>query len=223
MDLARELRALELDWPETPPLRLELEPRRGRRRLLAAAALGAAALSVAAAFAVPQSRGAILRFLHLGGVTIRFVDRLPSVQERPLSADLGPVATPAEAAGALGRRPLLPRLATPPPLHLRNRVVSVVFTLRGEPVLLSEFAFGPYAVKKLVGGATSVTPVRIGASEGFWLSRAEHAVSFTAVPPRLAGNVLLWQRGDLTLRLEGRRLTQKDALDLAESIYPGMG
>lgn len=221
MDLARELRALELDWPETPPLRLELEPRRGRRRLLAAAALSAAAL--AAAFAVPQSRGAILRFLHLGGVTIRFVDRLPSVQERPLGADLGPVATPAEAAHALGRRPLLPRLAIPPPLHLRNRVVSVVFVLRGEPVLLSEFAFGPYAVKKLVGGATSVTPVRVGASEGFWLSGAEHAVSFTAVPPRLAGNVLVWQRGDLTLRLEGRRLTQKEALDLADSIYPGMG
>ena len=221
MDLARELRALELDWPETPPLRLELEPRRRRRRLLTAAALGAVAL--AAAFAVPQSRGAILRFLHLGGVTIHFVDRLPSVQERPLSADLGPVATPAEAAAALGRRPLLPRVTPPPPLHLRNRVVSVVFTLRGEPVLLSEFAFGPYAVKKLVGGATIVTPVRIGASEGFWLSGAEHAVSFTAVPPRLAGNVLLWQRGDLTLRLEGRRLTQKDALDLADSIYPGMG
>ena len=99
MDLERELRAIELAWPETPELRLELDARRRRslRRLLVAVALLLVAL--AAAFAVPQSRGAILRFLHLGGVTIELVERLPAAQERPLGA--GEAATAAVPA-ALG-------------------------------------------------------------------------------------------------------------------------
>ena len=89
MDLERELRALEVEWPPTPELRLVLEPvRRGSRRpLFAAVALALVAL--AAAFAVPQSRGAILRFLHLGGESIQFVETLPPAGTRPLDAGLG--------------------------------------------------------------------------------------------------------------------------------------
>lgn len=34
---------------------------------------------------------------------------------------------------------------------------------------------------------------------------------------RLAGNVLLWERGDLTLRIEGN-LTKVEALRIAESV-----
>jgi len=180
------------------------------------------AVALAAAFAVPQSRGAILRFLHLGGVTIQFVGRLPSAQERPLSADLGGLATRAEAERALGRPLLLPRLHPQPPLHLRDRIVSLVYAAHGKPVLLSEFALGPYVFKKLIGGATSVTPVEVAGGQGLWLSGAEHAVLFARVPPRLAGNVLLWERGALTLRLEGHGLTLQEALKLADAISPGM-
>src|SRR5512136_1470710 len=96
MDLERELRALAVAWPETPELRVDLGMReRSRRPLLVAVA-------VALVFAVPQSRGAILRFLHLGGVTVEVVDTLPSAQERPLAAGLGPVVTAAEAQRFLG-------------------------------------------------------------------------------------------------------------------------
>jgi len=229
MDLERELRALEIAWPETPHFSVAT-PRHARWRRHAtgwrrhtAVALAALAVAVAAAFAVPQSRAAILRFLDLGGVTIEFVDRLPAARERPLSADLGPVVTRAEAEAALGRPLLVPHLQPLPPLHLRNRVVSLVFAEHGEPVLLSEFAFGSFFFKKLVGGSTSVVPVVVHGDSGLWLSGAEHAVFFTTVPPRLAGNVLIWQDGDLTLRIEGRRLTEAQALDLADAIYPGMG
>ena len=38
------------------------------------------------------------------------------------------------------------------------------------------------------------------------------------LPPRLAGNVLLWQTDGLTLRLEGRELTLARALQLAGSF-----
>src|SRR5256714_15660970 len=89
MNLERELRALEVEWPPTPELRLVLEPRgrRSRRPLLAAVALALVAL--AAAFAVPQSRGAILRFLHLGGEPIQFVETLPPAGTGPLGAGMG--------------------------------------------------------------------------------------------------------------------------------------
>src|SRR2546423_12889266 len=97
MNLERELRALEVEWPPTPELRLVLEPRgrRSRRPLLAAVAL--ALVAVAAALAVPQSRGAILRFLHLGGESIQFVQTLPPAGERPLWAGLGPLVSEPEA------------------------------------------------------------------------------------------------------------------------------
>src|SRR5256885_16974393 len=90
MELERELRDLDVEWPQTPELRLvlgERPRRRSRRPLYAAIAL--VLVGLAAAFAVPQSRGAILRFLHLGGQTIQVVDTLPPAQERPLAERLG--------------------------------------------------------------------------------------------------------------------------------------
>jgi hypothetical protein len=207
-----DLKSLEIAWPETPAFRLAFEPRRARWPLAVATALAA----VAAAFAVPQSRGAILRFLHLGGVTIERVDRLPAAEERPLGAGLGPVVDAATAAAELGRRPLLPELDPPPPLHLANGpIVSLVFAYRGEPVLVSELPFADVGIlKKVAAGATRIEPV----ANGLWLSGGAHVFVFPGAPPRLAGDVLLVQRGGLTLRIEGERLTEEDALRLAREL-----
>src|SRR3954462_6769143 len=110
MDLARELRAAaaHVDWPQTPVLKLALEPRRSRRRPLAAALVFAVVLAIAAAFAVPQSRAAILRFFHLGAATIIHVDTLPPAEQRPLAAGLGAPVTRAEAESLLSGTLLLP-------------------------------------------------------------------------------------------------------------------
>src|SRR5438128_12355078 len=124
MELERELRALTVEWPQTPDFRLVLEPRRrSRRPLLVAVALALVAL--AAALAVPQSRGAILRFLHLGGESIQFVQTLPPARERPLEAGLGPPVSEAEAKARIAALLLPPagRLR----LHERGGVVSLVF------------------------------------------------------------------------------------------------
>ena len=104
-ELEHELRGLaaHVAWPETPDAagRLELAPRRrpllGRRRALAIA-LAAALLALAVALAVPDARSSILRFLHLGGVTIERVSTLPAAEERPLASNLGDPVTPARAA-----------------------------------------------------------------------------------------------------------------------------
>ena len=151
MDLARELSALaaHVEWPATPELRLSLEPvprRRSRRAVFAAVAF-AALLAVGVAFAVPQSRAAILRFFHLGAVTIQIVDRLPAAQERPLTAGLGPVIGRAEAKQLIPDL-LLPALTPPPLLHSPgSATIALVFELDGEPVLLSEFGYGGGFIK----------------------------------------------------------------------------
>src|ERR1700693_5069571 len=118
MDLERELRALLIEWPAAPQLRPVLA-RRGRRWTLVGAIAFAA---VAAAFAVPQSRGAILRFFDIGADKIQFVDTLPPAQARPLGASLG---TPTTLAGA---RVLVPALLRPPgqpSLHQSGDVISL--------------------------------------------------------------------------------------------------
>jgi hypothetical protein len=209
-----DLRSLDIAWPETPAFRLDFEPRRRVRRWPLVLAVASAA--IAAAFAVPQSRGAILRFLDLGGVTIEHVDRLPAAEERPLGADLGPVVSPGVAAGELGHPLLLPDLEPLPPLHLASAlVVSFVLSYRGEPVLVSELGYGDVGIlKKVAATATLIEPV----PDGLWLSGGAHVLIFPGAPPRLAGNVLLVRRGGLTLRIEGARLAKADALRLAREL-----
>lgn len=202
-----DIRSLEIAWPETPSFHLEFERR--RRRWPVAVAVAIAAL--AAAFAVPQSRAAILDLFDFGGVTIERVATLPAAQERPLAADLGRVVTEAEAKAALGTRPLLPEV--PVTLHLTGNVVSMVFTYAGKPVLLSEFPGNAGILKKIAGPSTRIEQT----SRGLWIEGA-HLYLFPQAPPRLAGNVLLWLHGGLTLRLEGRGLTKDEALTLSLRI-----
>src|SRR5581483_6390042 len=127
--MERELRALRVDWPDTPDVASRLELRRRRRLLLPAAAL--AAVAVAAAFAVPQSRSAILRFFHLRHVSVEQVGTLPRADERPLASGLGQPVGDARARAVLGA-PFLP--AAHGTLYERDGVVSTL--LRG-PLLLS--------------------------------------------------------------------------------------
>ncbi len=217
MDLERDLRALEVEWPPTPELRLGLEPlrRRSRRPLFAAVALALVAL--AAAFAVPQSRGAILRFLHLGGESIQFVETLPPARERPLDAGLGSPVSEADA------RAQIPTLLLPPVSgHLRLRrsgeVVSVVFAYQGKPVLLSELPSSQGILLKKLAGTTNAEWVKVRGTFGLWLAGAPHVFFFPREPARLAGNTLVWATESTTYRLEGPDLTKADAVSLASSL-----
>jgi hypothetical protein len=130
--------------------------------LVAALAL----VALAAAFAVPDSRSAILRFFHLGGVTIERVRTLPAAEEQPLAAALGSPIQEDDAMRELGAPFLPPRHGT---LYDRDGYVS---TLLQGPVLLSEIA-APYLLKKMVG-TTTVAWVDIvqGRLRGIWLSGA---------------------------------------------------
>ena len=220
MDLARELTALaaHVDWPETPELRLALEPRRGRRPIAAALAF-AAVLALFAALAVPQSRGAILRFFHLGSATIVRVDKLPAAQERPLEVGLGAPVTRADAATLLKGTLLLPSATAP--LYRTGSAVSIVFSYKGAPVLLNEFPYGSGFMKKLASGGTSIEPGGVEGVPSIWISGARHDFFFPSASPRLAGNVLIWEQNGTTYRLESRSLSHADALALARSLTRG--
>jgi hypothetical protein len=211
MDLERELRALPIEWPDTPQLRPQLARRRRRWPLVAAIALAA----VAAAFAVPQSRGAILRFFDIGADKIQLVDTLPPAQQRPLDAGLGAPTTLLNARRLVPTL-LLPPLGSPLALRLSSNVVSTVFLHHGRPVLLSEVGGNGAYLKKIAGGQTNTRWVTVRKEfYGVWLSGKPHIFFFPREPARLAGNTLVWQGNGTTYRLEGPGLARREALDLA--------
>ena len=94
----------ELDIPAEPDLRSRVRERIERRPRYRRALVPALALLVALgiAMAVPDARSAILRFFHIGGVTIERVETLPPAQDRPLTAGLGPALSLREAEARSG-------------------------------------------------------------------------------------------------------------------------
>jgi hypothetical protein len=77
--------------------------------------------------------------------------------------------------------------------------------------------------KILFLGATSVEPVTVNGDPGFWIEGAPHEIQYfdpsgREVPDqtRLAGNVLLWQHGDVTFRIEAD-IGRAEAIRIAES------
>jgi hypothetical protein len=175
-------------------------------------------LAIGVAFAVPQSRGAILRFFDIGAERIEFVDTLPPAQQRALDAGLG-VPTTLAVARENVRGLLLPPLDRPPRLYANGLVVSMVFLHRGTPVLLSEVESEQQFLKKLAGGMTEARWVQVRPNvRGVWLSGAPHVFFFPREPARLAGNTLVWNERGTTYRLEAPHLDEKTALDLARAL-----
>lgn len=220
----------ELAFPPDP----ELAPRvlartRGRPFPWRAAALAVALLlaAVATAFAVPQARSAILRWFHLGGATVQLVDTLPPAAERAQTDGLGRPLPLAEAERRVGFDLLLPPLEHRPERAyvIGDSVATVLLRSHGSTALLSEFdSYGEEALKKLAVNATVIEPVQVRGRPGLWLEGAPHALTwidreagYRERPILVRGNVLLWLRGGLTLRLESR-LNKGQALDLARGI-----
>jgi hypothetical protein len=232
--LEQQLQALgrELAFPREPDLapgvleRLDRRPFPWRRAV--AVALAAVVIGIATAFAVPQARSAILRFFHLRGVTVERVETLPRAIERSQAEGLGRPVSRAEAERELGFRLALPPFEGGGPRRvyvLAGALASVIVHDHGRSLLLSEFRATRFdLLKKLVGSKSVVEPVQVDGSRGLWLEGPPHTLTyvdqlgqFREKTVRIHGNVLLWTRGDLTLRLEGR-LSKAEALGIAREI-----
>jgi hypothetical protein len=219
LDVALRELGRQVEFPPTPDLASSIRGRLERpRRWLRPAAVALAVLVVAigAALAVPPARTAILDWLGLRGVSIVRVDQLPPTSPvRRL--DLGRRVTLAEAPPWT----LVPD-DKPDSVFVEDGTVNLLW---GTPddvrLLLTEFRGEPY-IEKLVEPNADVEPVSVNGRAGAWLEQA-HVVVFKDPRGRvrdnvgrLAGKTLLWQHGELTLRLEGD-LTKEQALRIARS------
>ena len=227
LELRLEELGCELAFPPEPDLARRVVERAHRRPFpWRAAALAFAVLvaALATAFAVPQARSAILRFFHLGGATVVRVDTLPPTVERSRAGGLGVERTLAQAERSAGERFRLPPGQRPRRAFvLGGSLVTVVLRYHGRTVLLSEFpSFGPGSLRKLVGAEQRVEETHVNGAQALWIE-GPHAfeyfgrTGFAQAPVRVRGNVLLWLRPGLTLRLEGP-LTKDQALELARRI-----
>jgi hypothetical protein len=242
-DVERDLRALgrELAFPPTPDLVAAVRARTAERRGTfglrpawrpLAVALAVVAVAFAIAFAVPAARSAILHAFGIGGVRVELVDRLP---ERPLTVARipGRRTTLGAARTAVTFRfgvPAADGFEHPDEVYVGSEVPGgVVFLVYGKPrrprALLTVFETTgfPFA-EKSAGPKTRYRAVTVDGKPAAWLDGAPHLFSFRdrsgafrAGTLRLATNTLVWQRGTLTYRLEGR-MTLEQALEVANSL-----
>ena len=231
-ELEQQLRALPVVVPEAPELasavlaRLEGRPFPWRRA--AALALAVLAVAIAAAFAVPQARTTILHWFHIGGATIERVETLPPAVERSRAGGLGRSMSLKAAEREVGFHILLPpyKCCGPGRVYvLGDSLATVILGIgRNHHALLSEFpSFGPLSMKKLTMGETRVEDARVNGNEAVWIEGGTHTLKYFdrrfGVQEQnvlIHGNVLIWARGELTLRLEGR-LTKQEALFFARN------
>ena len=195
----------------------------------------------------PAARDAVADLLGLRGVGIRVTESPPPsapAPTGPLSGfmDVGePVSLP-EARAALDfeiRLPADPRLGPPDEIYLSDepqggRVTSFFragprlpeIYETGTGALLTQFTgeLDRNTIGKLVADGTTIDRIEVRGHRGLWvegdhlfyLYRSDGMVIEETV--RMSDSALLWQEGDVTLRLESG-LSKRDALELARSAY----
>jgi len=231
-----------LEFPPTPDLAprvreriaAERAPRRGvtffpaRRALVLA--LAVLAVSAGALMAVPGTRAAILELFGLRGVTIERVENLPTV---PKTADLNLGARVGldRARELAAFEVVVPeRLGEPDEIYFSDfppgGMVSFVYGTSEEPrALFTQFRASVDDVFfKKVAQDTEIETLMVRGQPAYFLSGAPHVFAyldaegqFREETIRLVGNVLLWERGELTLRLEGD-ISRDAALRIARSV-----
>ena len=215
-------------------------------RRLAVAGLAAVLLAAAVLVASPGTREAVARRLGLRGIGIQLGGPPPpTVTTTPgtrLELGLGDRVTLEEARRRVAFPVLVPTaagLGRPDAVFVNEAVpaggrVDLVYRARpGLPaspftdvgLLVTEFQGRPTPeFLKKVTRLGVVEEVTVGGQPGYWFSGEPHfftyvddAGVFREEQTRLAGNTLIWQRGDLTLRLEGE-LPKEEAIRIAESM-----
>ena len=238
--------AADAEFPPTPDLAAAVRARladapapavagwfRRRRRALAVAVACALLAPAAAIAAVPGARHAVLDWLGLRSVRVRTVQsqpRAPAGAAGPSAPGLGRRATLAEARAALPFTVRVPaRLAPPARVYVGASPpggrVSLVYG--GRPrLLITEFRGSKALVflEKAVGPGTTVQRVRVAGAPGAWIAGRPHGFVYADTKgvireerTRLAGNVLVWERGGVVFRLEGAR-SKAAALAVARSF-----
>src|SRR4051794_36606713 len=222
--------AAEADWPATPDLarrwQVRRPHRRGRRSLTLALAILLIASATAAA--VPGIREPVLDWLGLRSVHIERVPR-PLPQGPGARLGLGDHTTLAAARKRLGFSPVVPTGLGAATVYYEGFPpggrLSLVY--RDGRMLLTqvEGELQRQFFQKFLLPGTKVEPVGINGERGLWIHGPMHQYAYSdrtgqvdTDSVRTAGDVLLWRRGDLLLRLEGAR-SKREALRIARSAH----
>ena len=232
LELALRELGRHVEFPPSPDLASGVRRRLGDRRrirwqrplVIALAVLGVA---IGAVLAVQPARTAVLDWLGIRGARITRVEKLPPAPALG-NLDLGRRITLAEArrrapwllvpsAEGVGAPDLVSRSARVP----GGKITLLWGRPRDVHLLLTEFR-GAAFIEKLVQPGAKVELLQVDGSPGAWLG-GSHVLMYrdrdgrirddTA---RLAGKTLLWQRGAVTLRLEGD-FSREEALRIARS------
>ena len=232
-ELERRLAALdnEVRFPETPSLTVpDARPVRARRgwRVRLALALVVVVAAVGAVLAVsPGARSALRDLFGIGGVTGIRVDRLPA-PTAPQGYLPGRAVSLATAQAAVDFRIRVPPGAPPERVLLDERVsggaVSIVWCCDPELQLTEIAGSSSFAFAQKLLADTRVERFRFDGHDAIWLAGPQHVVRFAdgnftvfESKSRIAGNVLLWRDGDVTLRLEGAA-TRAEAIAVARTL-----
>ena len=184
----------------------------------------------------PGARSAFLEIFRIRGATVERVETLPDVRAQRL--DFGERVS-REAAERRAGFDLLDLGTEPDAIFIRpDGLVSVVYGDPARPRLVLSQARGAIYdgfIKKTGGRGTIIREVTVDGERGLYVSGPDHFVMFrdengfiSDERTYLAGTVLLWNRGDLLLRLEGdltpgrggraRRVRRVGNLDRARCI-----
>lgn len=176
--------------------------------------------------------GAVLAVgIGLRGLSIVFVESPPGGMGTRL--DLGEPLTLTQAQQRVAYRILLPTGARGEPdevyLDRRRGLEQVALLYRQDDavdLLITQFRATSEltpAVKE-VGPGTHVEPVSVAGAPGYWIEGEPHVLRYRDPAGaeiddriRLVGDVLVWQRGEVTLRLEGAS-SRDAAIAIAESM-----
>jgi hypothetical protein len=209
-------------------------------RMLAYAAVLAALVVSASLVSFPGVRTAVADFLGIGGVRI---DTEGSAPRPAAELDLGEQMSLSSARGSVAFDVRLPAaLGRPDSVWLDTGVSGGQVALAYEPssdlpaapgtdlgALVTQFPeaeVAEEALKKVTGSqpGTTYEPVTVEGAQGFWLSGEPHVIAYLepdgdirSETVRLAGNVLLWEAGGVTYRIEST-LSKAKAIAIAESF-----
>ncbi|MGH3089742.1 MAG: hypothetical protein ACRDSJ_20865 [Rubrobacteraceae bacterium] len=192
----------------------------------------------------PSARTAVADWLGVAGIKIEFLPWTPAPEISSVGdgLDLGKQLTLEEARRRADFEVLVPNTAElkiPDSVYLKERSVgSQVYLVYGPHpnvpraaetgvgLLISEFRgsarVGQYM--KSVGPDTTIEQLEVNGERGFWLEGSPRLFAyqepdgrFVEEKARLAANTLIWDRGDITLRLEGN-VSKEEALRIADSM-----
>jgi hypothetical protein len=200
------------------------------RLVVAFAAVVAAFAAVLAVSA--GARGALADWLEfLPGVRVERVDELPTMPLAQWTDIYGEQVTLAVAERQAPFDILVPESLGEPDLVYRYRdpsgglVITAVYgDERDARLVVTQWTTEDVLFHKLLGPVTQAELVDVREARGLWISGNEHVVFYLggdfqerAAPGALAGNVLVWQEGDVGYRLEAGVGLER-ALELAAEL-----